>query len=125
MSERYRITYTDDGKPRMYDYNTNEPLSWTDMERQLNTYEHTITRMNCWRKQTMYTEWIPVDEKLPPWEEDVLVWFGYHVRYEITRLKFQDRRGWHWDSEYSHHITHWMPLPDPPMEASDETDTSY
>lgn len=70
-------------------------------------------------------EWIPVTERLP--EDDVPVlacYVGYRshrLRSDLLACRYEDE--WcHWDGEPCSHekckviITHWMPLPELPME---------
>ena len=61
--------------------------------------------------------WIPVSERLPEYETDVLVWYG--MTYDGRRL---DWYGVSWRNECDDGKwctdpvlpTHWMPLPTPP-----------
>ena len=56
-------------------------------------------------------QWIPVTERLPEMQEDVLcdddgrVTIGYYTDEEV---------GWHDMHSYRIYPTHWMPLPQPP-----------
>ena len=57
--------------------------------------------------------WIPVTDRLPQDDEDVLVWVnGTH-----RDMAYRDEGVWY-DEEHNHlkNITHWMPLPEPPKE---------
>ena len=57
--------------------------------------------------------WIPVTDRLPQDDEDVLVWVnGTH-----RDMAYRDEGVWY-DEEHNHlkNITHWMPLPAPPKE---------
>lgn len=57
--------------------------------------------------------WIPVIDRLPQDDEDVLVWVnGTH-----RDMAYRDEGVWY-DEEHNHlkSITHWMPLPEPPKE---------
>lgn len=64
-----------------------------------------------YRKQ----EWISVDERLPDEDVRVLVWLREpsailrFVQFDTDRIV--DGRWVRWNN----HITHWMPLPEPPM----------
>ena len=56
-------------------------------------------------------QWIPVTDRLPQDDEDVLVWVdGTH-----RDMAYRDEGVWY-DEEHNHlkNITHWMPLPKPP-----------
>ena len=59
--------------------------------------------------------WIPVAERLPEPLTDVLVWIdskddGESYADTAFRLSFQEK--WSWAD---HSITHWMPMPGPPV----------
>jgi hypothetical protein len=58
--------------------------------------------------------WIPVEERLPPIELDVLVWDGFNV-YITNRL---DSKNVAWDesTQILDVVTHWQPLPEPPKD---------
>lgn len=59
-------------------------------------------------------QWIPVSERLPKEDERVLVWLGAgeitYTQIDTDRLHKGKWRRW------SKHVTHWMPLPEPPKE---------
>lgn len=62
-------------------------------------------------------QWIPVSERLPQDDEDVLVWVnGTH-----RDMAYRDEGVWY-DEEHNHlkNITHWMPLPKPPKDGDGE-----
>ncbi|MBO7251527.1 MAG: DUF551 domain-containing protein [Oscillospiraceae bacterium] len=67
------------------------------------------------------SEWIPVSERLPEDFQRVLVFRpGQYFEIHVTRM---DGFNWEkWDMDYSTGkkgaITHWMPLPEPPKEAT-------
>lgn len=63
--------------------------------------------------------WIPVEDRLPEWEEPVLVFhpirrFGITIAY-IEQI---DKRGHGWDymdgEDLRYGVTHWRPLPEAP-----------
>ena len=73
--------------------------------------------------------WIPVTERMPEEDEDVLVFNG--AECFVMALVNKDKTDvWHWDGSYymewqnfngTQHadvcdVTHWMPLPQPPKE---------
>lgn len=65
-------------------------------------------------------KWIPVNEKLPEYRENVLV-FAKKDDWLLGRIKICQRlstdwAGEHWSDNYGYCITHWMPLPAPPTE---------
>lgn len=74
-------------------------------------------------------EWISVKDRLPDVFDEVLV----YDTFSIATLQFQSRSiawrettprkngivNWYWNSQMSYpenltHVTHWMPLPEPP-----------
>ena len=63
---------------------------------------------------TELQDWIPVTERLPENEDEVLViwecnyWDGYRVSTD-----FYNPRAGRWDLD-DYQYTHWMPLPQPP-----------
>ena len=57
----------------------------------------------------MSGEWIPVTERMPEEEDEVLVAWGLSVDVAI----FRDGRWFRIPQELTK-ITHWMPLPAPP-----------
>ena len=81
------------------------------------------------------TKWISVKDALPKDENCVLVW----IRWGETPAKasYKEGRGWlpnteHYDCEggwdgcvtigdfSSKEVTHWMPLPEPPLDVDDD-----
>ena len=60
------------------------------------------------------SEWISVKERLPEDKEPVLIWV--YDAYEIGWYRTDIKR---WESEleknYGCYVTHWMPLPQPPV----------
>ena len=66
-------------------------------------------------------EWIPVEERLPEWDETVLVFNPiYHgsIRINIAYIEQIDKLGQGWNYMYGGYlrygVTHWRPLPNPP-----------
>ena len=56
--------------------------------------------------------WIPVSERLPEYDTDVLTFRGT-VGF---CLECYHTGGWGFDNIFMDDITHWMPLPEPPKE---------
>ena len=54
-------------------------------------------------------KWIPVKERLPEYGQQVIVYTGNILSPMVMAYMF-------WDKDYDSfaHITHWMPLPEPP-----------
>lgn len=69
------------------------------------------------------SEWISVEDRLPDYGENVLVWFGgdsIHAQRQfivVTHRESTSSAGEHWESIYAHYITHWMLLPEPPRKS--------
>jgi len=68
-------------------------------------------------------KWIPVTERLPEEEQEVLVWNGGgqclkpwqgHVLCEYRNGEWRESQ----ESDLYPGITHWMPLPEPPASPS-------
>ena len=61
------------------------------------------------------TRWISVKDRLPNRDEYVLVWGGEYMFIDCLHNN-------EWASSWivEAHITHWMPLPEPPKEEEDE-----
>lgn len=63
-------------------------------------------------------KWIPVAERMPEKDVDVLVWNGCHIwvsdffTWHIGSIGIDSWR----KPQYSADPTHWMPLPEPPKE---------
>lgn len=79
------------------------------------------------KSMTDYT-WISVKESLPDGSEGdwvLAVAYGQtgNIRLEgaIVLASFDPQEGWFLDSEPEApiHVTHWMPLPEPPKEEND------
>lgn len=63
-----------------------------------------------------FQKWIPVSERLPREYKAVIAWTEYHeigeAQYNGKHFEWLDDEG-----DYDHaHVTHWMPLPEPPKE---------
>ena len=61
-------------------------------------------------------EWISVDERLPKHGKNVLVYCDRHgIGYDVAYWN-EYKKAWfsHYLS-FGHNVTHWMPLPEPPM----------
>ena len=70
--------------------------------------------------RTHYDEpkWIPVTERLP----DERKWVLCQCRVNIRMVLRLQNGYWHQDSEHEFmkgFVTHWMPLPEPPMEETE------
>lgn len=59
-------------------------------------------------------KWIPVSEQLPEQYETVIGWTKYKEMGEVSHNG--KRFVWEDDSGDYAHVTHWMPLPEPPKE---------
>ena len=65
--------------------------------------------------------WIPVNERLPEFDETVLVFYPvYHgpARIKMAYIEQIDKNGRGWDlldgEDLRYEVTHWRPLPNPP-----------
>ena len=67
------------------------------------------------------TGWISVDERLPESWLDVMVWphpTDYHITASIRQGKWTHSEQDSWgQQDYACTVTHWMPLPDAPIDA--------
>ena len=54
-------------------------------------------------------KWIPVTERLPEQGQEVIVFSGGVVKGSVFAYHF-----WNKDFQSWQHITHWMPMPEPP-----------
>lgn len=63
-------------------------------------------------------KWVSVTESLPEYQKQVLVYIKspnwLEGKIELGKRKYTDHEGEHWDIDYNHFLTHWMPLPEPP-----------
>ena len=55
--------------------------------------------------------WIPVKERFPEYGQEVLVYTGNILKPIVMEYTF-----WRKDYDTWRHVTHWMPLPEPPKE---------
>ena len=73
----------------------------------------------------MNNQWISVKDKLPPSKMSLLVWRPIdhkerpkHIDIIVGELAHESQRGKVWANgmyyDIDVHITHWMPLPEPP-----------
>ena len=70
--------------------------------------------------------WISVEERLPEMDEKVLVLRSNNLpRIDIEWYMKRDhwRSGFYDDGEMDTNVTHWMPLPDPPIAPSSSPHT--
>lgn len=73
------------------------------------------------------TEWISVEDRLPPKESEA--WYNVVLTHKtrrnmIVRNGYYDgyhKRFWGFETTPHYVVTHWMPLPEPPKEAANET----
>lgn len=72
------------------------------------------------------TTWIPVIEKLPEDEQEVLITYKINVKHHVWSAIWDKLHGRFYDKEYRsyislNYVTAWMPLPEPyqPQEISD------
>lgn len=91
------------------------------------TVEHYKGCADDWYKEAcdykaIVPKWIPVTERLPPVDEDVLVW-AYNSMTRIWTLcrLYYETADVYWECEDGTMeevpvVTHWMPLPEPPKE---------
>ena len=58
-----------------------------------------------------FQKWVSVTEKLPEHGQEVIVYSGNVLKPTVFAYQF-------WNPKYDSwkHITHWMPLPEPPKE---------
>lgn len=66
-------------------------------------------------------KWIPVTERLPNENEDVLCSRGNHIGALMDVYTYKGNNKWedtygNWNYGDIEGITHWMPLPEPPKE---------
>ena len=64
-------------------------------------------------------KWISVKDRLPECEEPVLLWTDYG---EICIASRSGDGKWYGSYQIIDNAVCWMPLPEPPEEAKDETD---
>lgn len=65
-------------------------------------------------------KWIPVTKRLPENEQDIIAYMDDGEESRIIPCNYS--RGVWFDCMFdkkANHITHWMPLPEPPKEAND------
>jgi hypothetical protein len=70
----------------------------------------------------MKSEWISVKERLPEHGQFVLCFGKWGVQFSHVFIDFDDKLkfgNWRTGCGDCPNITHWQPLPDPPLEAPD------
>ena len=60
------------------------------------------------------SEWISVEDVLPPLNTEVLVWVD-DTYLDIAQLYQWSREEIRWDTYNEGDVTHWQPLPNPPQ----------
>ena len=70
-----------------------------------------------YRLEAQSPRWISVEERMPEAHKNVLIHVTTPIGRWNTEIDCMDEQGWvlNADSE-QYHITHWMPLPEPPKE---------
>jgi hypothetical protein len=66
-------------------------------------------------------EWISVKDGLPKVDTKVIVWNTEYPDIEFMKMGYYDpssgtKTGWRCGEYMDLHVTHWMPLPQPPEE---------
>jgi hypothetical protein len=74
------------------------------------------------RKVTIMSEWISVKERLPKYGQQVLAFDCIEDCVDVMSFEPEENNcpeGWYtssWWHRDEDDVTHWMPLPEPPME---------
>jgi hypothetical protein len=94
---------------------TKQIISWL-YDKAARAMDHSYARMlNMTAKRLRELDekqrWIPVTERLPEPGQEVIVFSGGVVEGTVFAYHF-----WNKDFQSWQHITHWMPLPEPPKE---------
>lgn len=94
---------------------TKQIISWL-YDKAARAQDHGYARMlNMTAKRMQELEekqrWIPVTERLPEYGQEVIVYSGNVLKPVVYGIHY-------WNKEFNSwaHITHWMPLPEPPKE---------
>lgn len=81
--------------------------------------DHLIANGVTLDNQVASSKWIPVTERLPDEDDDVLCCRGNHIGALIDVYTYKGDGKWedsygYWNYTDIEGITHWMPLPQPP-----------
>lgn len=96
--------YSEDELRKMYD------LGWSDIIENL--------KKDHWEEVTQHESgWISVEDRLPGHKQEVICYDGVDV---FTGIEYSEKYGFQWlESGYEpENISHWMPLPKPPIKTN-------
>ena len=69
-----------------------------------------------WRQERQDDKWIPVSERLPDdWKPVLTIDMSEYTRVPVPAFYDPDTSLWSTHFPYDLWVTHWMPLPEPPI----------
>lgn len=99
---------------------TKQIISWL-LDKAARAQDHSYARMlnqaaKRLKELDQEQKWIPVTERLPEQGQEVIAYSGNILSPSVFAYKF-----WRKDYDTWVHVTHWMPLPEPPKEVDHES----
>lgn len=88
--------------------------SITQQKQIIGKAEAEIFRLSALREVAAMSDWISVNDLLPG-DDGVIVWDGGEVSYAMIAVRDEGGIYWYNNGPFFQGVTHWMPLPKPPL----------
>ena len=100
-----------------------EALVWFKKRKECLALSDKCAKAEEWaiRALEKYPEWVSVQDRLPKIGEVVLAFGTRSATTGMFQGTMPDRPNvWMWKNHTPKHVSHWMPLPEPPMREDDD-----